>query len=83
MASRDTTADAHTVQLGLLRKRPGAERLHMALQLSDELRAVRCAGIRSRHPEYGDEEVHWALRRLVYGDELFRRAWPTAPCLDP
>jgi len=37
------------------------------------------AGIRARHPDYGDEQVTWALRRLRLGDDLLRQAWPDAP----
>jgi hypothetical protein len=44
---------------------------------------VRIAGegIRRRHPEYDDEQVVWALRRIQLGDRLFRSAWPDGPLL--
>lgn len=83
MTITDTDQATHAVQLGLLRSRSPEQRLGMALQLSDDLLALRCAGIRARHPEYGEAEVEWALRRLVHGHHLFRCAWPAAPCLEP
>jgi hypothetical protein len=61
----------------------GAERVALAAQLSEEIRAVAMAGIRSRHPEYSEREVWYALQRLLLGEELFSQAWPLAPRLAP
>lgn len=79
----DTDPDVHAVQVRLLRARTGEQRLQMALQLSEDIRAIRRDGIRARHPEYSAAEAEWALRRLVHGDALFRQAWPDAPLLAP
>ena len=81
MIPMDTTAEAHAVQLRILRSRTGAQRLRMALQLSEDVRAISRAGIRSRHPDYNDQELTWALNRLMLGDVLFQQAWPDAPLL--
>ena len=83
MRPMDTDAATHAVQLRLLRALSGEARLGRALELSDELRTLRRAGIRARHPAYDDSAAEWALRRLTLGDDLFRRAWPSAPLLDP
>ena len=55
----------------------------MAAQMSEDVRAIARAGIISHHPEYTATEVNFALLRLLYGDELFRNAWPRAPLLSP
>lgn len=83
MRPRDTTPAAHEAQLRCYRRMSGAERVALAAQLSEDVRAVAMAGIRSRHPEYSDREAWYALQRLLLGDELFGRAWPLAPRLVP
>jgi hypothetical protein len=70
-------------QLRWLRSLTPQQKVELAVQMSEHVREVARAGIRSRHPEYTPEEVNFALFRLLYGDELFRRAWPKAPLLDP
>lgn len=65
------------------RRMTPAARVAAAAEMSEDMRAVAAAGIRARHPGYSDAEVRHALFRLLLGDELFRRAWPHAPCLPP
>jgi hypothetical protein len=55
----------------------------LAATLSADTRRLTRAGIRARHPDYTDDEVELAIRRLLLGDDLFRRAWPTRPLLAP
>jgi hypothetical protein len=81
MIPMDTTPGAHEIQLEILRSHTGAQRLRMALQLSEDVRGISRAGIRSRHPEYSEQELTWALNRLMLGDVLFQKAWPGAPLL--
>ena len=83
MRPRDTSPDAHEAQLRCYRRMSGAEKVALAVQLSEDIRAVALAGIRTRHPEYSDREAWYALQRLLLGDDLFGRAWPQAPRLDP
>jgi hypothetical protein len=61
----------------------GAEKVAIAVQLSEDVRAIAMAGIRSRHPEYTERDVWYAFVRHLHGDEVFRRAWPLAPRLAP
>jgi hypothetical protein len=61
---------------------PG-RRVEIGHQMSLDARAIASDGIRHRHPDYDESMVRWALFRLLLGDELFRRAWPTAPVLAP
>lgn len=60
-----------------------AARVALAVDMSEDARAVAAAGIRARHPHYGPREVHAALRRLLLGDVLHRQAWPDDPHVDP
>jgi hypothetical protein len=80
---RDTSSDSHEAQLRAYRQLGPSGRARVAARLSADTRELARAGIRSRHPEYRDEEVEIALRRLLLGDELFHRAWPALPLLAP
>lgn len=80
---RDTTEDAHRVQIEVLRRLGPVRRVELALEMSDESRRASLDGIRRRHPEYTDEEARHALFRLLHGDATFRAAWPGRPLLDP
>jgi hypothetical protein len=81
--ARDTTAESHDAQLKVYRRLGASRRAYLAARLSADVRRLSRAGIRSRHPAYTDEEVELALRRLLHGDDLFRRAWPGRPLLAP
>ena len=75
----DTDRRAHEVQMAINRRMTGAQRSALALDLSEGVRETARAGIRSRHPDYDELDVERALRRLLYGDELVRKAWPREP----
>jgi len=74
--SPDTAPEAARVQLAALRAMSGSRRAELALEMSEAIRETARAGIRSRHPEYAEEQVHLAFLRLVLGEELFRQYWP-------
>lgn len=79
----DTTPDAAEVQRRVLRSMSTARKARLIGELCDTARSLSMVGIRSRHPAYSEQEVRWALWRMLHGDELFRRAWPHAPLLPP
>jgi len=83
MQPRDTSSEAHAAQLEVYRELGPDGRVALAFQMSEEARQISAGGIRDRHPEYSDDEIRWALFRLIHGDVLFRRAWPYAPVLEP
>lgn len=70
--ARDTSATAHRIQLDALRGLDGSTRLMMACQMSDEARAISEAGIRHRHPDWADDQVHQALLELLLGPDATR-----------
>jgi len=51
--------------------------------MSVDARTTALAAIRARHPDYDAAAARWALFRMLLGDELFTRAWPEAPLVDP
>ncbi len=60
-----------------------SQRVELAIQLTEAARARARAKIAARHPAYSPTEVNYALVRMLYGDDLFRRVWPCAPLLMP
>jgi len=83
MRPRDTTLESHEAQLQAYRRLGATGRARLAATLSSDTRELTRAGIRARHGEYTEEEVELALRRILLGDDLFRRAWPARPLLAP
>jgi hypothetical protein len=61
----------------------GAERVAVTFRLNELARHAAEAGVRARHPDYSEEQVRLALRRLWLGDELCRRAWPDRELVEP
>ena len=83
MLPADTTHAAREAQAEVYRRLEAGARVRLALEMSEAARELTRAGIRARHPEYSDLEVEQALRRLILGDELYLKAWPEQPALDP
>ena len=61
----------------------GKQRTAVMFRLNQMAREATAAGIRSRHPEYSDENVGHALFRLMLGDELARAVWPDRKLVEP
>ncbi|MBI3195168.1 MAG: hypothetical protein HYZ34_12000 [Ignavibacteriae bacterium] len=72
----DTSLEAARIQFSIYRSLGTEGRAKMALELSDNLRRLVETGVRSRHPEYDDKQVHLAVIKLMVGDELFAKAYP-------
>jgi hypothetical protein len=72
----DTTLEAARVQFEVFRRMPPGKRLELAFQMSDSLRQLVASGVRSRHPEYSEDQVRLAVIRLTLGEKLFRQAYP-------
>jgi hypothetical protein len=75
--------EALAMQIAAYRRMGAEARVELAARMSDEVREIALAGIRSRHPEYSEDEARDALHRLLYGDELFRAVWPGRPLIRP
>lgn len=72
----DTTLEAARIQFSIYRSLGTEGRAKMTLELSDNLRRLIETGVRSRHPEYDEKQVHLAVIKLMVGDELFAKAYP-------
>jgi hypothetical protein len=72
----DTTPEADRVQREVYRRMSGGQRLELAFQMSDCLRGIVADGVRSRHPDYSDDQVRLAVIRLTLGRELFEKVYP-------
>lgn len=81
--SLDTSPEAHGVQIEAYRRMGAAGRVAVIFRLNELMRETAKAGIRSRHPEYDETQVHLAYARLVLGDDLVREVWPGRPLLAP
>jgi hypothetical protein len=79
----DTSPEADAVQVEAYRRMGGAGRGQVMFRLISLVRQASRAGIRRRHPEYSEAEVRLALARLLYGDDLVGRAWPSGRLPDP
>jgi len=63
----DTSMAALERQRETFRRMTPGERLAVAAEMSDEIRAVTEAGIRGRHPDYSDDQVRAELVGILLG----------------
>lgn len=70
MPVSDTTPEAAALQLRIYRSLTASQRVQIAVDLSDAVRATTMAGIRRRHPEYSDDEASREFIAIVYGDPI-------------
>ncbi len=73
---RDTTLEAARVQFAIFRRMRPEERVRIAVELSEAVRANLEGGIRHRHPEYTTEAVKLASIRVIVGEAFFQKAYP-------
>jgi hypothetical protein len=73
---RDTRPEAAAVLFEIYRRMPPLRRFELALEMGEMARSLSDAGVRSRHPDYSDEQVRLAVIRLSLGDDLFREVYP-------
>jgi hypothetical protein len=70
----DTTREAAALQGDAIRRLAPERRLELALAMSEDIRLLAEAGIRSRHPEFSDQRVMEALSDVLLGPELAEAA---------
>ena len=70
---RDTTQEAMLKQYEVLRRIGPMGRAAMTFELSDNVRSMVEAGVRSRHPDWDTARVSREVVRLMIGEDLFRR----------
>lgn len=83
MKQIDTSSESEKIQIEILRKMRPEQRLNLALQLCEIEKKLLIEGIRSRHPNYSENEINLALIRILLGDELFEKVYPFAKRIKP
>lgn len=83
MRHSDTSPEVQEMVYERLRRMTPSQRFEEGINLCKLARQFMRAGIRMRHPDYDEEYVEMALARLLWGDELYRKARPQWPLLDP
>lgn len=76
MSPLDTTPEAYAVLLAIWRRMGPSGRHALVARMSEDLRELSRSGIRQRHPSWSESEVELELRRLMWGDALFRQVYP-------
>jgi hypothetical protein len=66
----DTHPKMEALQIELLRQASPARKLEMLAQLNASARTLALAGLRSRHPQATETELHRWLADLLLGQEL-------------
>ena len=77
--SPDTTSEAQQVMFELLRRAPAWKRLALTCELIQTTRVLMLAGLRSRFPKAGEEEI----RRRFIASVLTREEVVNAYGFDP
>ncbi len=63
----DTSPEAAAIQDEIFRRMTPEQRVLLALEMSESMRSVALAGLRSRRPELSESELARELMRLMYG----------------
>jgi len=79
----DTSPEAAEILRERLRRMTPSQRVEEGVKLCKFTRQMMRAGIRKRHPDYAEADVEMALARLLWGDDLYQKARPSWPLLDP
>jgi hypothetical protein len=72
----DTSASAWELTRAVHERLGPEGRLRAAFEASEFVRSIAREGIRVRHPGYDDHQLDRALFRQIYGEKLFRKAFP-------
>jgi hypothetical protein len=83
MRPLDTCDDADRLQIEIYRAMPPERKFEIAAELNEMCRDLQRTGIRQRHPEYTDREVHIARSRLILGEKLFAMIHPESKHILP
>ncbi|MBV9339771.1 MAG: hypothetical protein JO159_02630 [Acidobacteria bacterium] len=62
----DTSPEAAAIQQEIFRRMTPASRLRLALEMSESMRNVALAGLRSRRPDLSAADLSRELMRIMY-----------------
>jgi hypothetical protein len=77
--SPDTSPEAEKALMELLRRTPAWRRLQLADRMSATVRELCLAGLRARHPNASEAELHRRFADLHLGPELAAKAYGPPP----
>ena len=83
MNSPDTSKKAQRLQIRVLRVMGAEGRLESALALGRNARSLLEGGVRMRHPDYDDEQVNLATKKLILGQQLYAIVHPHTKDIEP
>ncbi len=83
MKPLDTSPEADQLQIENFRRMGPEKCLEAGITLTHTCRKLLAAGVRRRHPEYGEEEIRLAVIRLTLPEDLFLAAYPDARDIRP
>jgi len=83
MTPLDTSIDAERVQIAIFRRMAPEQRLKSTIELSQTSRKLLAEGVRKRHPDYNEQQIKYAVFRLLLPYELFSAAYPNAKEIQP
>ena len=63
----DTSTEAAAIQRDIFRRMTAEQRLRLALEMSESMRNVALAGLRSRRPGLTADQLSSELMRIMYG----------------
>jgi len=63
----DTSPEAAQVQNEIFRRMTPEQRVHLALEMSESMRKIARAGLRSRRPDLTEAELSRELLGIMYG----------------
>ena len=75
----DTGPQAEHVLLELMRNAPEWRRIEIMCGMIESLRQLVFSGVRERHPEASEAEVHRRAADILLGPELARQAYGPSP----
>jgi hypothetical protein len=67
MVARDTSRKAAALQAEIHRRMEPAERLQIAIEMSEFARSLTRTGLRAQHPEYDEAQLDRAMLERLYG----------------
>ncbi len=73
MVARDTKPSTEELQDDIHRRFTPAERLRMAIEMSEFARSLSRAGLRDRHPDLSESELDHAMLKQLYDFRTARK----------
>lgn len=77
--SSDTDPEAERIQMEIYRRMPAWRKIELIVGANETARQLALAGLRTRHPEAGPEEIRRRLFGLLLGEDLATEVYGPLP----